>query len=452
MREHILKLHKTGVDYSLISEVMKEAECGNIKNVEMNCTDNALPRIGVFGGITDSGEMNRVIETVGGKMVLNDSCRGFRAFTGTHGDSGEPLRMIARRLIESRIPCARFHSEEDSTYEELIEELKIDGAIYVQPKFCDFYGFTLAELDSKIPCISVELDYPTEDSGQLKTRVGAFVESMRSEQKTSAKKKDDYYVGIDSGSTTTNLVLIDCKGKIVAWKTARTGLSGWRTAKALMEEAVVEADLRAEDIGRIIATGYGRDIIEFAHDTVTEISCHARGAKSLFPRASTVIDIGGQDSKVIRMDEAGKVVDFVMNDKCAAGTGRFLEVMSGVLETDLDSMAVFSEKASKSLSISSMCTVFAESEVVSLIGKGEKIENISAGLFESIAKRVVAMYKRVKGTPPLVFTGGVARNRGVVKAVERLLDTDVVIPEIPDIVGAYGAALFASEKGKRNED
>ena len=283
LREHILKLHKTGVDYSLISEVMKEAECGNIKNVEMNCTDNALPRIGVFGGITDSGEMNRVIETVGGKMVLNDSCRGFRAFTGTHGDSGEPLRMIARRLIESRIPCARFHSEEDSTYEELIEELKIDGAIYVQPKFCDFYGFTLAELDSKIPYISVELDYPTEDSGQLKTRVGAFVESMRSEQKTSAKKKDDYYVGIDSGSTTTNLVLIDCKGKIVAWKTARTGLSGWRTAKALMEEAVVEADLRAEDIGRIIATAYGRDIIEFAHDTVTEISCHARGAKSLFP-------------------------------------------------------------------------------------------------------------------------------------------------------------------------
>ncbi|RLB74434.1 MAG: 2-hydroxyglutaryl-CoA dehydratase, partial [Deltaproteobacteria bacterium] len=191
--------------------------------------------------------------------------------------------------------------------------------------------------------------------------------------------------------------------------------------------------------------GYGRLRISFADKEVTEITCHAKGAHFLFPGTRTVVDIGGQDSKVITLDEEGNVTDFVMNDRCAAGTGRFLEVMAGVLETDLENLGRLSLQAKKGVSISSMCTVFAESEVISLIADGHRREAIIRGVHESISKRIFRMTKRLRLRAEITFTGGVAKNRGMVKALEELFRTRLNIPQEPQIVGALGAALVARD-------
>ncbi|MFW6120153.1 MAG: acyl-CoA dehydratase activase, partial [Petrotogales bacterium] len=166
----------------------------------------------------------------------------------------------------------------------------------------------------------------------------------------------------------------------------------------------------------------------------------------------SIIDVGGQDSKSIRLGDNGSVKDFAMNDKCAAGTGRFLEVMSNILEVDLEKMSDKALNAKYASSISSMCTVFAESEVVSLLGKGENIDEIAAGLANSIAKRVAGLYRRIRGEEPVAFTGGVARNNSVKKALEKELNITLHVPKNPDIVGAYGAALFALQMGVRDEN
>ena len=198
-------------------------------------------------------------------------------------------------------------------------------------------------------------------------------------------------------------------------------------------------------IGRVVATGYGRIAVPFASKKVTEITCHARGAYHLFPQTRTVIDIGGQDSKVIRLGKDGRVVDFVMNDKCAAGTGRFLEVMARALEVSLEDMGRLSDLARERLTISSMCTVFAESEVVSLIAEGHPKEDIIRGLHDAVSERVAGMAERVGLENGVTMTGGVAKNAGVVRSLEERLGVKISRPEEPQIVGALGAALIAAD-------
>jgi len=193
-----------------------------------------------------------------------------------------------------------------------------------------------------------------------------------------------------------------------------------------------------------VSTGYGRNSVDFADKAITEITCHAAGAYFQDPAVRSVIDIGGQDSKAISMDDAGRVNDFVMNDKCAAGTGRFLEVMARALEVDLDAFGEMSLKADTPAAISSLCTVFAESEVISLIARGEKRENIIAGIHESIGSRVLAMAKRVGVTEPVMMTGGVAKNIGVVKALENRAGVSIKVSPNAQINGAIGAALLAA--------
>ena len=193
-----------------------------------------------------------------------------------------------------------------------------------------------------------------------------------------------------------------------------------------------------------MATGYGRNNVEFAQKAVTEITCHAAGAHFQDPSARSVIDIGGQDSKAIALDQKGHVIDFAMNDKCAAGTGRFLEVMARALEVDLDAFGDMSLQADAPASISSLCTVFAESEVISLISRGEKRENIIAGIHDSIGARVVAMANRIGLIKPLMMTGGVARNKGVVKALEMKSGLPIVVLKLAQVNGAIGAALIAA--------
>lgn len=251
--------------------------------------------------------------------------------------------------------------------------------------------------------------------------------------------------GIDVGSLTAEVVLLDQK-EVVHYIIMPTGSNSKTAAEKAMEKALKEANLTRSDIKYVVATGYGRISIEFADKRITEITCHGRGAHFLNPQVRTVIDIGGQDSKVILLNDKGKVLDFAMNDKCAAGTGRFLEVMAHALEVELDGLADLSDRAKNIISISSMCTVFAESEVVSLIAQGLPREDIARGLHQSIADRTAGLVRRVGLEEAVMITGGVAKNRAVVQALNDKLKTEIIVPPEPQIVGALGAAILAAEE------
>ncbi len=249
--------------------------------------------------------------------------------------------------------------------------------------------------------------------------------------------------GIDIGSITAKAAIVE-DGKILGTKIIFTGYNAEAAGVKVYEEALAESGLDRSSIDKIVSTGYGRNSVAFADKTFTEIMAHAAGAYFLNPRIRTIIDIGGQDSKAMALDEKGKVKNFMMNDKCAAGTGRFLEVMARAPEVDLDefgAMALQSERPSK---ISSLCTVFAESEVISLIARGEKRADIIAGIHESIAARVSSMLARIGVTEPVMITGGVAHNRGVVAALESKLSVAIAVSPHAQVNGAIGAAVLAS--------
>lgn len=251
-----------------------------------------------------------------------------------------------------------------------------------------------------------------------------------------------YTAGIDIGSISTKAVIMQ-DGRVLARQVIFTGYNAEGAGKKVFEMVLADLNLAPPDVRRIIATGYGRKSVSFADKAVTEIMCHAAGARYLNSQIRSVIDIGGQDSKAILLDEAGRVVNFAMNDKCAAGTGRFLEVMARALEVDLDELGRLSLEAEVPSKISSLCTVFAESEVISLIARGEKRENIIAGIHESICVRVLAMANRVGLRAPIAMTGGVARNIGVVRAFEKIIDAPVEVSPYAQVNGAIGAALLA---------
>lgn len=255
-----------------------------------------------------------------------------------------------------------------------------------------------------------------------------------------------YFGGVDIGSLSCDAVIIDEGGEVLASAVVPTGADA-RVAIARATDAVLgAAELTSEDLLSIVSTGYGRENVDQRTKSVTEISCHGRGAFHLFPGTRLVIDIGGQDSKSISLSPKGKVMDFAMNDKCAAGTGRFLEVMARTLDVSLDELGPLAGQATEELAISSMCTVFAESEVVSLVGQGKAAPNIVRGLCRAIAQRTRSLAKRVGVQPQVTMTGGVAKNAGVVTALQELLELPINIPEEPQIVGALGAALIARDK------
>lgn len=253
-----------------------------------------------------------------------------------------------------------------------------------------------------------------------------------------------YAVGIDIGSTSGEAVILNGDG-ILAFSIVDTGYNSRRAAELALEKALASSGLRREQLGPIVATGYGRIAIEFADWQVTEISCYAKGMAHLFPDVCTLIDIGGQDSKVIAVGKNGKAVDFAMNDKYAAGTGRFLEVTARALQLDLCDLGEISARARRDVPISSICTVFAESEVITLVAEGVERADIVAGLYRAIARRVGAMVRRVGANPIIAFAGGVAKNSGVKRALEEALGVTLVTPPEPQIVGALGAALIARD-------
>ena len=252
------------------------------------------------------------------------------------------------------------------------------------------------------------------------------------------------WCGIDVGASTAKAVVVN--DGILSAIIIPSRFDTIESAKEVFEKALQQARIQPEDIKSTVATGYGRIMVPMASRTVTEITCHAKGAFFLNEEVRTVIDIGGQDSKGIAVDDTGRVRDFVMNDKCAAGTGRFLEVMAKALEVNLEELGELSLRSREKISISSTCTVFAESEVISYKNQGKRKEDIVAGLHEGIASRIYAMVHQIPIKEKIMITGGVALNQGMVSALEMRMGKNVIIPENPQIVGAMGAALLAKEE------
>jgi predicted CoA-substrate-specific enzyme activase len=253
-----------------------------------------------------------------------------------------------------------------------------------------------------------------------------------------------HFAGIDIGSTMTKVVLIDTDGTILSTIKGPTGPEHRRLANEVMELALEQAHLQLDDISYIVATGYGRLNVPFADEQITELSCHARGVYSLFPEVKTAIDIGGQDAKCLKIKD-GKLRDFVMNDKCAAGTGRFLEVMAAALGIKLEELGSLSLKSTKKVAISNVCTIFAQQEIVTRLSEGDKAEDIIAGMHDALASRVATLARRLKVEPDVVLTGGVAKNIGMVKAMKDNLGGELLVPEEPLLTGALGAAMLAKE-------
>ncbi|MFC2017040.1 acyl-CoA dehydratase activase [Chloroflexota bacterium] len=253
-----------------------------------------------------------------------------------------------------------------------------------------------------------------------------------------------YFAGIDLGSTMTKAVIIDADSRTCAHVIGPTGAEHRHLANRVIEEALESANLSFDEISYVIATGYGRLNVPFADHQITELTCHTRGVFSLFPFVRIAIDIGGQDAKGLQIRN-GKLVDFVMNDKCAAGTGRFLEVVAEALGLKLEELGDISLKSTKKVNISSTCTVFAQQEIVSHISDGVPLVDIVAGLHDAIASRVTRMVRRLKIEPDVVLTGGVAKNIGVVNALKEHLGCEISVPENPLLSGALGAAILGKE-------
>lgn len=256
-----------------------------------------------------------------------------------------------------------------------------------------------------------------------------------------------YTMGVDIGSTSSKAVIIENGEKIVSKKVFPLG-TGTRGPKEVYEFVLNESGLKREDIERLIVTGYGRLSFKEADKQISEVSCHAKGVKFLVPSVKTIIDIGGQDAKALKVDDRGLLVNFMMNDKCAAGTGRFLDVMSKVLDVPVEELGEISKKSTKEIAISNTCTVFAESEVISHLSSNIAVEDIVAGIHKSVAKRVAGLALRVGVSDDVVMSGGVALNSGVVRAMENELKRKIIVPKDCQLAGAIGAALFAWDELK----
>ena len=396
-------------------------------------------------------ELFQMMERSMPMLVRNDTCvnnRSVAAPEETGMDFDVLMEWYAAALL-GQLPCMRM--TDTAGRKQLVNDPHLKAVIYHTVKFCDYYGFEYSHLRRELtqPMLKLESDYTVQSSGQLLTRLEAFAESMSPAVQTSERKKKmngkGLYVGIDSGSTSTDVVILNEEQEIVSQVILPTGAGAAAGADRALEEALRQANLTREDLTAIVTTGYGRTAIQSGDKSITEITCHARGAFFLNPNVRTIIDIGGQDSKVIRIDDTGNVTNFVMNDKCAAGTGRFLELMARTLELSLEQMSEMGLTWKEDITISSMCTVFAESEVVSLIAQDKTAADIIHGLNESVAAKTCALVKRVGGEGDYMMTGGVSKNKGVVDAIERRLGVKLCISDAAQLNGALGAALFAME-------
>ncbi len=406
-------------------------------------------------GARMSEELLAYIKSASLLPIVNRTCTGNRKIGPAPlvGDTDKLMDWYAKELL-FQPPCMRM--TDTAARKELINDPNICRIIYNTVSFCDYYLFEYSRIAKELPApiLKIETDYTVQSVAQLKNRLDAFFENLPTHKTnaglpcTQVIRNDDkcYFAGIDSGSTSTNAVILDGEKRIVSFAALPTGISVAESAAKAFDIALKRAGISKEQINRTVSTGYGRAGIGFSDWDVTEITCHAKGAFFLNPGVRTVIDIGGQDSKIIRLDANGNVKAFAMNDKCAAGTGRFLEMMAQSLGITLEEISVCGLKWNEEIVISSMCSVFAQSEVVSLIAAGKKLPDIVHGLNVSVASRVITLGGRVGIEKEYMMTGGVAKNTGVVRAIKEKLGYSVLLPEEPEICGALGAALIAREE------
>ena len=423
----------------------------HLKSVENSRRLNVKPdavNVGIVGARANS-TITEILKENGVNAAFDLTCTGLDRKILI--DEDNILEEYARGLL-SQFPCMRM--EQAAGRDELIGRYSgsVDGIIYHTVQFCDNYAYEYAWLKNILdrPMLLLETDYTRQSYGQVKTRIEAFIESLSAGRtKPEVKRKVDekvYVMGIDSGSTSTNAVIMDSDRNIKAFSVVRTGAKSGVSADRVLKETLEKAGLKRNDLTWIVSTGYGRVSIEFADETVTEISCHGKGAHYFNPKIRTILDIGGQDSKAIKLSPEGDVTDFVMNDKCAAGTGRFLEMIARTLEVSLDELGAIALTSKEKIEISSMCSVFAESEVISLIANNKEKADIADGVCHAIANKASGLLKRVGMEPDFMMTGGVAKNPGVVRAVEEKIGARLFIADEPEIVGAAGAALYALGK------
>jgi (R)-2-hydroxyacyl-CoA dehydratese activating ATPase len=255
-----------------------------------------------------------------------------------------------------------------------------------------------------------------------------------------------YAAGVDVGSTQTKAIVIDEAANIVGRSLIETGASVVAAAEQAYVAALHDGRVREEDVAYVVGTGYGRYRVTFGNTQITEISCHGRGAIHLFPGTRTVLDMGGQDTKAIHIGPTGAILDFCMNDKCAAGTGRFLGAVAAALEVPLSDLGPLALTSERPVKISTTCTVFAESEVISWLGRGKKVEDILLGVHRSIVSRSLGLMRRVGIEPEVTFTGGVTKNAGMVQGLNDALGFKVNVSDDSHFIGALGAALFARDQ------
>ena len=254
-----------------------------------------------------------------------------------------------------------------------------------------------------------------------------------------------YFMGVDLGSTTAKAVVLDDQAKVLSAHIVQMGAVSRRGMEQAVESALASAGITQKDIRYTIGTGYGRRLVPEVGRTFTEITCHARGVAALFPEANLVIDIGGQDSKVIALDEQGLVDNFAMNDRCASGTGRFYEVLARALECDISEVGALAMKGTQDLEVSTMCATFAETEIISLLAEGADPADVAASVHRAIAHRALGLVAMVGKRDGVIMTGGVAKNPAAVHFLEAALKQKMQVPDDPQIMGAYGAALLALE-------
>ena len=426
---------KKEINYDLVMQEIGK----NIDTKKYIPETNFIRLAGAHGGEALKKEIKTVFHDI---EVVDDTCTGNRHLSLTV-DSNRFYETYAKSLLNQEAPCMRmwFNGERTTVH------TKPAGTIYHTIKFCDFYSFDYYQekKNNQVKMLKIETESIPQSSGQLLTRLEAFKEELGMDKSLNTIK-NGFVLGIDIGSTSTDLVVMSASKEILASLIAPTSTGIDNLIEHLKCEVCKKAGIDEDDLTKIVTTGYGRKTTGLKDSiSVTEITCHAKGAHYLCKDARTVIDIGGQDSKVIEINENGEVVNFVMNDKCAAGTGRFLEAQARALNLTLDEMSKMGLNYKNDITISSMCTVFAESEVISLVAEKKSKEDIIHGLNQSIANRTYALIKRVDGKGKYILTGGVAQNKGVVQCLEEKLQADIFVSDKAQLCGAIGAALLALE-------
>ncbi|MDD6459922.1 MAG: acyl-CoA dehydratase activase [Absicoccus porci] len=404
------------------------------------------PYIRLTGAHGGSLLLKKIKDTFPTVQVIDDTCSGNRYVEKEEVNAENFLHVYANHILNQRKPCMRMLHNKDRNKDE-----HPVGTIYHTMKFCDYYGFEYMNMkeDMNMPLLKIETDATPQSSGQLKTRLDAFAETLGVKKQQTRKVNTDqpiYIAGIDSGSTSTDAIIIDENANIIGRSIVATGIGATQSADKALQIALEDAHLSKDQLTNVVTTGYGRENIGKNTDSVTEITCHAKGAHYLHPETKTIIDIGGQDSKVIRIDEQGNVENFVMNDKCAAGTGRFLDAQARALNMSLEELSKTGLNWKNDITISSMCTVFAESEVISLVADNVAISDIIHGLNKSVASKTTSLVHRIKGEPEFIMTGGVAQNAGVVQCLEQALNAKIYVDDSAQLCGAIGAALIGLEE------